>query len=223
MKSTTKLNDHRQREAAFTRTDLLFVGVAVLLLVATTIKLITKKRFETQRTQCAQNLKTVGLGHRIWAKDSEDAFPVNYSTNREGTKELIGMGVTYRHFFALSNELAGNLKVLVCPSDSKRAAATNWSQLANTNLSYFVGVDAAETLPNSPLIGDRNILARFPPTGGLLELSLTNQVWWGTNLHRGVGNIALSDGSVQQVDNTGLWQLIQSAVKSWPTNRLEFP
>lgn len=218
-----KLRCRSQREDAFTRIELLIVGVAVLVLVATTVTWIAKNGFKTRRVQCAQNLKIVGLGHKTWAKYSEDAFPFNYSTNREGTKELIGMGVTYRHFFALSNELAGNLKVLVCPSDSKRHAATAWSQLANTNISYFVGVDAAEVLPNSLLVGDRNIMARYPATGSMLVLSATNLVWWGTDLHVGVGNVCLGDGSVQQVDSTGLWHFVQNTVKSWPTNRLEFP
>ncbi len=127
----------------------------MLVLAAITVTWTVKHRSKSRGVRCVQNQKLVGLAHKTWAKDSEDVFPVNCSTNRSGTKELIGMGLTYRHFLALSNEVAGDLKVLICPADGEWSVASYCNQLANTNLSYFVGVDASETLPNTLRLGDR--------------------------------------------------------------------
>ena len=58
-----------------------------------------------------------------------------------GTMELVAGGAVYPHFQVLSNELS-TPRVLLCPNDDKQAWATNFLDLADTNLSYFLNVDA---------------------------------------------------------------------------------
>ena len=80
-----------------------------------------------------------------------------------------GVTLVYRHFLSLSNELQ-TPKIVLCPSDGLgRVEAVNWSTnrtrganaaqyfAGNSSVSYFVGFEADETLPQSLLSGDRNI------------------------------------------------------------------
>jgi prepilin-type N-terminal cleavage/methylation domain-containing protein len=120
-------------------------------------------------------------------------------------------------------------KLLVCPSDDTREYQTNFAFLtSNTNnMSYFVCGDACEATPDMVLIGDRNTGRAFPPNTSFappaeaISFSSKNfglRCWndtlnspgawqWGwtdRELHSRVGNIAITDGSVRQVDSDGL-------------------
>ena len=56
----------------------------------------------------------------------------------------------------MSNELI-TPKILYCPADLARAAATNWAGFGTNGLSYFVEGDASDKYPKMILIGDRNV------------------------------------------------------------------
>lgn len=215
---------HSQRSAiAFTQTELLVVAVVLGLLIALLLPWLAKKDAKRKWIKCANNLKQVGLAHKVSSNDSSDLFHINRSTNQGGTLELIGTGQVYRHYLALSNEL-GRLDILVCSSDGARKVATSWSSLSNMNVSYFVGGDADETSLNVLLGGDRNIEARLPRTGSALWLATNNPVWWGKDIHGWVGNVVLADGSVQHMDTARLWAQVQVGLETKPlTNRLDFP
>ncbi len=214
---------HSQRSAiAFTQTELLVVAVVLGLLIALLLPWLAKKDAKRKWIKCANNLKQVGLAQKIGTGDS-DRFFCQISTNHGGLAELVGTGQIFRNYFALSNELA-TLTILSCPADAFRKPATAWSSMNNTNLSYFVGVDAYETHPNLLLGGDRNIEARLPRTGSALWLATNNPVWWGKDIHGWVGNVVLADGSVQHMDTARLWAQVQVGLETKPlTNRLDFP
>jgi hypothetical protein len=116
----------------------------------------------------------------------------------------------------MSNEL-NSPSVLFCPTDRARTPATNWSTLANTNISYFVGLDADGTQPQSILSGDRNISGGVLTSNRIMEFRATNVLTWGQDMHVGVGNIGLGNGSVQSVSENGL----QSQMLSRATNGLK--
>jgi prepilin-type processing-associated H-X9-DG protein len=67
-------------------------------------------------------------------------------------------------------------------------------------------LDAPATYPQLILAGDRNVSADSLATRpGLLTVSTNTVVGWGkTELHRGVGNLLMADGSCQQVTSNGL-------------------
>ncbi len=149
-----------------------------------------------------------------------------------GTTSLDGYNTaahTFRHFAVLQNEL-GTPKVVVCPSD-ERAARANFNTnaatgdfLSNVAVSYFVGVGANENLPQAILSGDRNIgtgatgnvpnsdygysYAAGTATGADINLSTNVAAAPGSTyqftdkMHLKQGNIALGDGSVQQVTSS---------------------
>lgn len=110
--------------------------------------------------RCVNYLKQIGLAFRLWAGDNNDSFPFNVSTNSGGTKELCrvvenGLDINAAaHFQVLSNEL-NEVKILVCPNDTKKSPARDFASLQAQNISYLVypGADADEKHP-------RNVLAR---------------------------------------------------------------
>jgi prepilin-type N-terminal cleavage/methylation domain-containing protein len=141
-------------------------------------------------------------------------------------------------FQVMSNELS-TPKVLFCPADSIQShiqAATNFTStgagadFGTAKCSFFIGDDANESDPQMLLYGDLNIgfqgaagsgapaPSRFTTyqtvlstAGGLAQGSGWS---WTIETHNKVGNICLSDGSVQQLSITGLKQSLQNATNS---------
>ena len=218
-----KLSFSKQKERGLTRTELLVVIVVITffaIVFAAQPDRNAKKR--AQRIQCINNLKIIGLSFRISPGGCDDRYLTQTSTNRGGSLEFASGPNAFRHFQVMSNEL-GTPRLLFCPSDAHRQQLwpTNWDQLSNSNLSYFVGIDAGETVPNGFLSGDRNVTNGAPLKNSILELTLDRPVGWTEELHHDAGNLLLADGSVQQRTTPGLDQALeQSGVD---TNRLQMP
>ena len=171
------------------------------------------------RISCVSNLKQIGLSCRLWANDNGGEFPW-VSTNAAGSRAFVNSPQVFLHFTALSNELVIS-KVLVCPNDLQRIKTGNWSELSNSNLSYFIALDADESKPQRLLSGDRNITGGTLSNGFLRVLTPQTDVGWTTALHNNAGNIGLSDGSVQQVTPAGLRKQLQA--QDLPVIRLAVP
>ena len=124
-------------------------------------------------------------------------------------------GEVWRHYLVLSIEL-NTPKVLVCPADSKnRQKAADWQSFTNnSHLSYFVGLDADETRPQTILSGDRNLTATVKPIRGVLHLTATNSLEWTKDIHKQAGNVGFGDGSVGQVTTPSLNKQLQAAFLS---------
>jgi prepilin-type N-terminal cleavage/methylation domain-containing protein len=131
-----------------------------------------------------------------------------------------------RAFQVMSNEL-GTPKIVYCPSDnmpSHSGAATNFSDLdflggttgnPLTKISYFVNGDAVETDPQIIMTGDNSVANGTAGSSGVapspvfttmqqLQPALVNTWAWTKEMHSGAGNLNASDGSVQQVNISGL-------------------
>jgi len=70
--------------------------------------------------------------------------------------------------------------------------------------------------------GDRNITNDLAPKNGILGLTTNQSVRFNKEIHREKGNIALGDGSVQQVSNK---QLSSDFIPNtgMATNRIKLP
>jgi len=102
----------------------------------------------TWTIRCVNNLKQLGLAARLWATDNEDRLPPN--------------------LVCMSNEIAST-KVLLCPADTGRQLAVDWTSFTLANSSYeFLAANAGDNDPE-------RVLFRCP-------------------IH---GSITLCDGSVQ--------------------------
>jgi type II secretory pathway pseudopilin PulG len=208
-------------QPGFTLIELLAIMGITILLAASLLPAVTRAGAKSKAICCNCNLKQVGLSVRIWANDHADQYPMHVSTNQGGTKEFVPGGNAFRHFQALSNELSIP-KILVCPSDPARKVAADFFTLSNSNLSYFVSLDAKEEYPQMFLAGDRFIGTRGTVSQNILPLATNSAVFWTARIHHTVlGNIALSDGSVQQLNASTLQKsLLTQGVL---TNRLAIP
>lgn len=210
-----------QRTHAFTVFEVLIVLAVLMLLAALLLPSLAKSHRGPSRISCVYNLKQVGLSYRIWAGDNGDQFPMSVSTNQGGSMELVQAGDVVSTFRVMSNELS-TPRILVCPNDFKREAATNFSTgLRNANISYFVGIDAVETNVMTFLSGDRNITNVTRLRAGLFELTTNRPSGWTEEIHQKVGNLGFADGSVQQVTTPGLRDAIANT--GFATNRLAIP
>jgi len=207
-----------QPKRGFTRVELLVIVTVLIGLVALLIPALQKARAKAQRIGCVSCLKQIGLGFRIFSSDHGDRFPMQTWTN------LIDWEATgsfpLRYFVGLSNELSTPY-VLVCPSDTRKPAAL-WADTTRTNVSYFIGLQATETNPDLLLAGDRNLSNHGQPVPpGLFPLTTNSALRWTDELHRGVGNVALADGSVQQTSSARLQAHAQT--QETGTNWLALP
>lgn len=211
----------RNDNSALTRIDALMIVVIVVLSAAFLLPFFNHNHSHSHagRIRCVNNLKQIGLSFRIYAGDNNDKYPMNVSTNNKPL--IIETTPVYRYFQSLSNEL-GTPKILICFDDEKRNAANDFAGLSNSNVSYFVGLDATENLTNSILSGDRNITNGFAPNQGLLNLTTNQMVRFTDEIHKKQGNIALGDGSVQQVSSARLRSEIIPNT-GFATNRILLP
>ncbi len=151
------------------------------------------------------------------------------------------------HFAVMSNELA-DLKLIRCNSDSAASSggsiknymdffSTPGNADSKTYLSYFIGVDASETYPQTLLFGDRNVaVPSVAQTTNTTKISLmvmlgsgTNDLYskagqrprWGDNIHQNNGNVALGDGSVQPYTEAKLSDQLRQTDNAY--NRIVIP
>ena len=201
----------------------LFVVMAVIAVFAMMIDFPAPSHAKARalHIQCVNNLKQNGLAFRVWESDHGDNYPMDLSETNGGTMEFISGASEWRHYQLMSNELS-TPKVLICPADDSRMSATNFTFLSNSNLSFFIGVDATnETDPQRILSGDRNITNGTPIKNGILELTPNQLAGWTAEMHKKVGNILLADGSVSQASMVGLQTAVANT--SLATNRLQMP
>jgi len=96
----------------------------------------------------------------------------------------------------------------------------DFSKLSNTNISYFVGLDASETTPQMFLAGDRNLTNGLAVTNAVLFLATNREAGWTHELHSCQGNVGLADGSVQGFNISRLREAVTNAGAG---NRLLMP
>jgi competence protein ComGC len=205
----------------FTLIELLMIIAAFVIIAAVLLPALARPHRRSSHIGCVNNQKQIGIAFRVWSGDNNDKYPMLVSTNQGGSMELALAGDVIATFQVMSNELS-TPKVLVCPNDSSRQYATNFtSDLKSTKLSYFVGVNAVETNVTMLLSGDRNITNGTRLRSGLLELTTNQLTGWTSEIHQKAGNICLADGSVQQVSISGLRAAVANTGVA--TNRLALP
>jgi len=204
----------------FRTPDLVAILACVfILLVAATIPALSRARHKAARISCVSYLKQIGLAHRIYANDNHGLYPAAIGATNPVIRAEALAGRMPPIFQAMSNELSVP-RTVICPADT-RVAVTNWSLLQNSNLSYFVGLDATDTKPNVLLAGDRNLAIDGKLLSGVVPLGTNQPVSLTKDLHRQNGNIGLADGSVQQVTTLLLQQQLKHSGDA--TNLLVFP
>src|SRR5262245_23309964 len=136
---------HKSGAPAFGRTELLLLLSALLtLIILAILPAFSRARVRPHYSRCVTNLKQIGLGLRMWSGDHGEKFPMAVPMNDGGSLEFAGSRQTFRHFQIVSNEI-NSPRILTCATDKDRKQALTFGALTDSNLSYFVGLDASET------------------------------------------------------------------------------
>jgi len=190
--------------AAFTLIELLCVMALIGILAALLLPSLSKVRQRALRVQCVSQLRQTGLAFHSFAHDHGSQFPMRVPAASGGALELAQGSyrvagefyLSFRYFQALSNDLA-HPRVFACPSDT-RVAAPNFAVFGNSNLSYFVAVNADYGKPNSVLAGDRNVTNDGNPSASLQSFAPGRFLKWTAGLHQYQGDLLFADGRVEE-------------------------
>jgi type II secretory pathway pseudopilin PulG len=211
-----------QRNQAMTLVEAVVVIVVIAFLTLMVLPAIMPPQRKASRILCANNLKQIGLAYKIWAGDHNDKYPMNVSVTNGGTMELMETPEAWETYLVMSNEL--NIpKTIICPEDGDRGeiASCSWSN-CRSNISYFIGMNANETNFDALLGGDDNFeINGILVKPGPLLIPSNSPIMWSSARHVKVGNILLSDGSVQGTTRSSLRNYISQS--GYPTNRLIIP
>lgn len=188
-----------------TLVEAVFVTFLLSMLAIVLLPVLLARPQGGQRINCSNNLKQVGLAFKIWSGDNNDKFPMAVPATNGGAMEAAASGDPVWVFRVMSNELS-TTKILLCPQDRRRFAATNfYTALTSNTVSYFVGVDATESEPQDILSGDDNFkVGGAPVKPGLLVFSTNTSFAWSRARHKFSGYILTADGSVGGINNFGL-------------------
>jgi type II secretory pathway pseudopilin PulG len=146
---------HRARRCgAFTLVDLVITLVVVAFLLAMLLPALSRRKATSQLIRCTSNLKQIGMSFTTSALDQRKSYPATAPTNETRSDLALGHHLVCS-FQELSNELVSPL-LLACPADTRKPAIDFGPSFANTNISYFLSLNAEDGSPEWLLSGDRN-------------------------------------------------------------------
>jgi len=207
-----------------------------------------RARAKAVRISCLNNLKEISTAYRLWAGDNGDLVPSEQSVSKGGWKELLAnadQGTNcWTNYAIMQNELGQSSKLVICPGDERSATISFTNNFDNTHVSYFVGVSANDSYPQSIQSGDRNLGPGpkpdadygFSPKSGkgndvAIRIFSGPVPWsasWSLKIHSagnplGSGNISLGDGSGQQgstMDLNRIWLRYAAPTTNWPAGHV---
>jgi hypothetical protein len=203
--------------------EVVVIIAGLIMLAAVALPMIDRpRRCGGPRITCANNLHQIAVAAKTWALDNQDHYPYQVSGTNGGAREDALRGFAAPVFEAMSNELNSTI-ALICPADVNRSSAPSFGpSLHNSNLSYFVSLDAIDDNPQMFFAGDRNLQSNGVPLrgGAMHRMVPTSTVGWTKELHNRIGNILLVDGSVQEWSGAALQSAVATGMN---TNRIDVP
>lgn len=211
----------RSANQAMTLIEVLAV-IAVIVLVVAMLVPLRPHTDGSKATACRMRLKQIDLGFQMYAEDNGGKFPIQVSITNGGTMEYLERNQTFPHYQKLAPYIQYS-KVLWCPLDKNRHAATDYATLTDANLSYFLNADVSTNNPSvSIMTGDRNLETNGRPIpAGLFTLTTNTKTGWTQELHPKGGNLGFADGHVEFCRSENLTTVAQN--QNLVVSRLSIP
>lgn len=219
----------RVRECAFTRTELLAVSAALLLIALAVAPAAVSTKSDSGRLICFNNLRLVGRGVQTWSGDHNQQFSWRTLQSDGGTMREAGTslkpGNAWFEYVYLSNELV-TPKILACPSDSGVKQAKDWYEFISAafranSVSYALSLDGSMDAPRTWLTADRHFRAELATSlcsaraHNIHQISTlvapsNSLVGWTNAVHGTFGNVLTTDGTVEFTSTQRLKELFLS-------------
>lgn len=184
------MSKHRRMNAkrAFTLIELLVV-IAVIGIVATLIlAAVNTTNYKARRTACANNLRQIDLGLRMYSDDSADKVPRTPGTATEPALNWTGYKNVMKGYVGLNGASSPRDKLFACPADvfyydvasggfsflNQPAHDQAWSDFS----SYGFNGGNARTNSNAPGIAGRSVSSIKNPSRTVLVAEISAFAPW---------------------------------------------
>ena len=157
-----------RKRPGFTLIELLVVISIIALLIAMLLPAMKRTKEQGRRTQCASNLKQIGLGYFIYAVEAKGSTPANLTYSYEPYilyhftgREWYNDGILYR------DEYVSTGRVFFCPSNEARTNGDNGFEVnwwLNHEDPSFMGAIRVPTTRRGS--AGRHQRTEAPPTDG---------------------------------------------------------
>jgi type II secretory pathway pseudopilin PulG len=187
----------------------------IAILAGLLLPALGKAKARSRRVACVSNMRQISLAWVYFGELKDTRFPPTVPVKEGGSQTL---KEAWQHFMTVSNDLF-TPKILHCPADTLKQTAETFGDgpkgfvtLKDAAVSYAIGTGSNPDKPMMNIFIDRNIVGKDGQscnpaqiTGVITSLvPNTDRAHWDGNLHQNIGNMALVDGSVQQVTDVDL-------------------